>query len=172
MLREGGVRHVGKAQKVKKRLRKGERITQPPLSLSELIANHRPKKMKWFILVILSFICLRVNSFSFVPSSRMVTSSRMATSSRIGSPRFQRLQMADDQEVTDLNLEEMFDVFEAADKEVNFGETVPQKADGAKPTDLADEKQSRVFLYIGLAIIPCLFLIPMVMNRDFVPASM
>ena len=35
--------------------------------------------------------------------------------------------------------------------------------------NLDDSKQLRVFAYIALALIPCLFLIPFFLSRDFVP---
>ena len=44
--------------------------------------------------------------------------------------------------------------------------------DGYLPSDfssLGDAKQTRVLLYIGLALLPCLALIPFFMSRDFVP---
>ena len=44
--------------------------------------------------------------------------------------------------------------------------------EGFLPTDfssLGDAKQSRVLLYIALALLPCLALIPFFMSRDFVP---
>ena len=44
--------------------------------------------------------------------------------------------------------------------------------EGYLPTDfssLGDAKQSRVLLYIALALLPCLALIPFFMSRDFVP---
>jgi hypothetical protein len=34
---------------------------------------------------------------------------------------------------------------------------------------LGDAKQSRVLLYIGLALVPCLLLVPFFLSRDFVP---
>lgn len=34
-----------------------------------------------------------------------------------------------------------------------------------------DGKQWRVFLYVALALVPCLFLIPFFMTRDFVPPT-
>lgn len=34
-----------------------------------------------------------------------------------------------------------------------------------------DSKQTRVFLYILFALLPCLLLVPFMMSRDFVPAD-
>lgn len=48
------------------------------------------------------------------------------------------------------------------------------KAEGYLGSDLStldNDKQSRVLLYIGIALLPCLFLIPFVMSRDFVPPT-
>lgn len=36
---------------------------------------------------------------------------------------------------------------------------------------VGDGKQLRVLIYIALALLPCLFLIPFFLSRDFVPAS-
>jgi hypothetical protein len=38
-------------------------------------------------------------------------------------------------------------------------------------TNLEDGKQLRVLIYIVLALLPCLFLIPFMMTRDFVPPT-
>lgn len=46
--------------------------------------------------------------------------------------------------------------------------------DGYLQTDIkkiGDGKQLRVLVYVSLALIPCLFLIPFFMSRDFVPPS-
>ena len=42
---------------------------------------------------------------------------------------------------------------------------------GSDLSKLDNDKQSRVLLYIGIALLPCLFLIPFVMSRDFVPPT-
>ncbi len=36
-------------------------------------------------------------------------------------------------------------------------------------SSIGDSKQIRVFIYIAFSLIPCLFLIPFFMSRDFVP---
>ena len=36
---------------------------------------------------------------------------------------------------------------------------------------LEDGKQNRVLAYIGLALVPCLFLVPFFLSRDFVPPT-
>eukprot|EP01038_Epipyxis_sp_PR26KG_P012199 gene12199-16342_t len=38
-------------------------------------------------------------------------------------------------------------------------------------SSIGDDKQLRVFLYIALALVPCLFLVPFYMSRDFVPPT-
>ena len=56
----------------------------------------------------------------------------------------------------------------------NGGITPDIKAEGYLGSDLStldNDKQSRVLLYIGIALLPCLFLIPFVMSRDFVPPT-
>lgn len=53
----------------------------------------------------------------------------------------------------------------------------PTQADASKPQgyassdldSLGEGKQLRVLAYIGLALIPCLFLVPFFLARDFVP---
>ena len=82
---------------------------------------------------------------------------------------------ADEQEITDLNLEEMFEVFEAADNEVTNEEV------GMAPTgnDIGDTKsldnngeqfkQIRVILYIAISLIPILFLLPFLSSNEFKP---
>lgn len=42
---------------------------------------------------------------------------------------------------------------------------------GSDLSKLGNDKQSRVLFYIGIALLPCLFLIPFVMSRDFVPPT-
>jgi len=47
-----------------------------------------------------------------------------------------------------------------------------QAPQGYLNTDLnkmEDGKQARVLAYIGLALVPCLFLVPFFLSRDFVP---
>jgi len=49
-----------------------------------------------------------------------------------------------------------------------------KKAEGYLGSDLStldNDKQSRVLLYISIALLPCLFLIPFFMSRDFVPPT-
>jgi len=36
---------------------------------------------------------------------------------------------------------------------------------------IGDGKQARVLLYVSLALLPCLLLIPFFLSRDFVPPS-
>lgn len=85
-----------------------------------------------------------------------------------------------EQEITDLNLDQMFDVFEAADKAIPSQETDDAKntvIEGYLNMDMnqmsseKDGKQTRVFLYITFALLPCLLLVPFMMQRDFLPAT-
>lgn len=39
-------------------------------------------------------------------------------------------------------------------------------------SSLSDGKQTRVVLYIALALLPCLLLLPFFMSRDFIPPNM
>ena len=34
---------------------------------------------------------------------------------------------------------------------------------------MADGQKTRVFIYIGLALVPCLFLVPFFLSREFIP---
>lgn len=47
--------------------------------------------------------------------------------------------------------------------------SVPQGYLSSDMSKMEDGKQNRVFAYIGLALIPCLFLVPFFLSRDFVP---
>ena len=82
---------------------------------------------------------------------------------------------ADEQEITDLNLEEMFEVFEAADNEVTNKEVgmAPNGNDMGDTKSLDNEgeqfKQIRVILYIAISLIPILFLLPFLSSNEFKP---
>ena len=47
--------------------------------------------------------------------------------------------------------------------------TSPQGYLNSDMRKMGEEKQSRVLAYILIALLPCLFLVPFFMNRDFVP---
>jgi hypothetical protein len=81
------------------------------------------------------------------------------------------------QEITDLNLEEMFEVFEAADSEVTNEEvgmaaaaTTTAAAAAAEVDDDSDAfKQFRVVFYIIISLIPILFLLPFLSSNPLQP---
>eukprot|EP00617_Octactis_speculum_P026122 CAMPEP_0185748438 /NCGR_PEP_ID=MMETSP1174-20130828/7125_1 /TAXON_ID=35687 /ORGANISM="Dictyocha speculum, Strain CCMP1381" /LENGTH=91 /DNA_ID=CAMNT_0028424113 /DNA_START=138 /DNA_END=413 /DNA_ORIENTATION=+ len=75
----------------------------------------------------------------------------------------------EEQTVQDLNLEEMFEVFEAADREIpSEGDTSLQAASqAASPEDAG--KENRVILYIALSLAPILFLLPFLSSSELKP---
>lgn len=81
----------------------------------------------------------------------------------------------EEQEITDLNLEEMFEVFEAADSEISnedAGMDPAAPASAVAETDGEDDdqfKQLRVVFYIVISLIPILFLLPFLSDRPPVP---
>lgn len=48
-------------------------------------------------------------------------------------------------------------------------ESVPQGYLNPDVARIADGQKTRVFIYIGLALVPCLFLVPFFLSREFVP---
>lgn len=75
----------------------------------------------------------------------------------------------------------LFETNSGQEKESN--EPIPSKfmtaSDSSSPqgylssdmNKMEDGKQNRVLAYIGLALIPCLFLVPFFLSRDFVPPT-
>lgn len=49
--------------------------------------------------------------------------------------------------------------------------SAPQGYLSSDMNKMEDGKQNRVLAYIGLALIPCLFLVPFFLSRDFVPPT-
>lgn len=57
---------------------------------------------------------------------------------------------------------------------VGIDAKIPDEIEGYLNSDissLSSTKQQRVFLYIALALLPCLFLVPFFMSREFVPPT-
>lgn len=52
---------------------------------------------------------------------------------------------------------------------VKEGSTFPEGYISSDLSSINQGKQVRVLIYIALAILPCLFLIPFFLNRDFIP---
>ena len=66
---------------------------------------------------------------------------------------------------TDLMKEAKFQTFDMESKRVPDGYL------NQDIKNMAGEQKSRVLAYIGLALLPCLFLVPFLLSRDFTPPT-
>jgi hypothetical protein len=72
---------------------------------------------------------------------------------------------ASNEERDDLMKEAKFQTFDMESKRVPDGYL------NQDIKNMAGEQKSRVFAYIGLALLPCLFLVPFFLSRDFTPPT-
>lgn len=124
-------------------------------------------EMIWVLVLFLLVICMGLsNSFRLQSSGKVWSYRAVNKSMRLPSINL-LLSEKDTNNINESNSSEELNA-----NGITSSTNSSPSPEGYLPSDfnsLGDAKQTRVLLYIGLALLPCLALIPFFMSRDFVP---
>lgn len=120
------------------------------------------------LILILSVLCVRDCSGFYRGGGRLCVLRDVSSSSRHHTLVITPLCLASDgaESEKDVASEQVASKFITAPDS-----SAPQGYLSSDMNKMEDGKQNRVLAYIGLALIPCLFLVPFFLSRDFVPPT-